>query len=328
MRRRAFTLIELLVVVTIIGILAAVVLGAVHRAKETARGEATRATIAKIHRVIADVWVGYRTRRVPIAPTSRLQRLPQFHVNGDINLPLVPDFPQQIRRLQTNARRELMRLELPDRWSDVLTPPLILIPPISAQYWGSGARATYEARRRTALQRGATEGQVELWASAELLYLIVAYHRQEGVRFHDSEISDIDQDGLREFSDGWGRPIVWRRWPAGFLPDLEVRDTFQNRGTPPDDDPEQLTGDGWQVMPLIFSAGPDGLYDINRGTEAGGTYAYRLDAGGNLNPCQADLHDPPLLIGQPADSAGPHGEPANGVLNHHDNIHNHDITPK
>ncbi len=151
----------------------------------------------------------------------------------------------------------------------------------------------------------------------------MAYHRPANVRFRTNESGDKDGDGLKEFWDAWGQPIYWRRWPAGFLPDQEARDTLQDRKTPPSDDPERLAGDGWQTYPLIFSAGPDGLYDINVGTEAGGVYHYRLDADGNLNPCQMDLHQPPLLIGQPDDSTGPYGEPPNGRLDHHDNIHNH-----
>jgi prepilin-type N-terminal cleavage/methylation domain-containing protein len=316
--RRAFTLVELLVTITIILILAGVSWGVLYRARETARVAQTKATVAKIHRVVTKLWEEYRIRRLPVESDAvrQLAEQSRWEPGGT---------PAEYARIVINIRRDLIRMEMPDRWSDVTGPPLILLPPVVSPTWGCGRRATYDARRRMALARGATQAQISTQASAELLFLIVGYGNTDAVRFHDWETGDKDGDGLREFHDAWGNPILWRRWPAGFLPDLEARDTVQRRDNPPAYDSRQLAGDGWQVYPLIFSAGPDGLYDINRGTEAGGTYAYRLDADGNLNPCQEDLHQPPLLIGQPSDSTGPLGEPANGVLDHHDNIHNHSL---
>ena len=52
MRRRAFTLVELLVTITIISILAGMILGALHAARNSAREAATKATIAKLNTII------------------------------------------------------------------------------------------------------------------------------------------------------------------------------------------------------------------------------------------------------------------------------------
>jgi hypothetical protein len=38
--------------------------------------------------------------------------------------------------------------------------------------------------------------------------------------FRADEIGDIDKDGAMEFWDGWGRPILFLRWPASFASPL------------------------------------------------------------------------------------------------------------
>ena len=105
MKRRAFTLLELLVTVTIICILAGIAWGGFHAAMERTRAEATLRTIEKIDLVIQELRDGYETRRVPARPPSG----------------------EPPRQWLYNARRDLMRMEMPDRWSDVLNGPLVLI---------------------------------------------------------------------------------------------------------------------------------------------------------------------------------------------------------
>ncbi|MGO8744779.1 MAG: type II secretion system protein, partial [Thermoguttaceae bacterium] len=71
-----FTLVELLVVITIILILAGITLGALQAARQAARAAKTRATILKIHNIVMKKYQSYNTRRVPIivpqgtAPTT------------------------------------------------------------------------------------------------------------------------------------------------------------------------------------------------------------------------------------------------------------------
>ena len=54
-------------------------------------------------------------------------------------------------------------------------------------------------------------------AAAECLYMIVMSIPGAAEQFHASEIGDVDNDGLPEFIDAWGRPIRFLRWPAGFI---------------------------------------------------------------------------------------------------------------
>ena len=104
--------------------------------------------------------------------------------------------------------------------------------------------------------------------------------------FSDSDIGDVDNDGMPEILDGWGNPIRFLRWPAAFpsplhpsrhdpatpasnrrqrsiTPDVQVASDFQ--------DPFDLANAHWQqrltapsfrIVPLIVSAGPDGEFGI------------------------------------------------------------------
>ena len=109
--RRAVTLIELLLVITIIATLSAVFLGASRSAMEHASAARTKTTIAKIHGLLMDRLATYTTRRVDIYQK----------VLDTIDTRFLDD--QDRRRARADARliatRELMKFEMPDRWSDV-----------------------------------------------------------------------------------------------------------------------------------------------------------------------------------------------------------------
>lgn len=98
--RRGFTLVEMLITITIIGILAGGVLAALQSARETAKVAKTKSTITKLHYIIMARYDSYRTRRVPIEIPS--DTAPQFAAFDRLN-----------------ALHDLMRMEMPDRWSDV-----------------------------------------------------------------------------------------------------------------------------------------------------------------------------------------------------------------
>jgi len=111
---------------------------------------------------------------------------------------------------------------------------------------------------------------------AECLYLIVS-SIQDGdtnalTYFRESEIGDVDGDGMPEILDGWGNPIRFFRWAPGYLTysDIQIRDSdvapdafdplkVDPRWTASDGDP---TNDPYMLYPLIISAGRDGIFDI------------------------------------------------------------------
>jgi hypothetical protein len=101
--------------------------------------------------------------------------------------------------------------------------------------------------------------------------------------FRDDEQGDRDKDNALEFWDGWGRPIDFIRWPAGFSSIVQP----QNASTNPDPfDPLRVSGTvnfpglnqrDYALIPLIYSPGPDEAtntedplsgdgYGINSGT--------------------------------------------------------------
>jgi hypothetical protein len=150
------------------------------------------------------------------------------------------------------ALRELMRMELPERKTDLDAIPSITNPgtatattPLQFQYVDtSGVTKAWPAtgslsmsppalwhafRRRAGYARfnptaSATWNAPATWTDnnqySECLYLIVAntmYGEDSALKFfRDSEIGDVDGDGMKEILDAWGRPIYFLRWAPGF----------------------------------------------------------------------------------------------------------------
>ena len=143
--------------------------------------------------------------------------------------------------------------------------------------------------------------------------------------FSEGEVGDTDGDGLPEFLDGWGRPIRYILWPAGFFrsdsceTDLQVS-VNKNDSTFVHDpfDSANIEPGTPALYPLIYSAGPDAIYDINRGTTQGGeqnTFNYSSP----LNPMTKDGDN--RYIGQPWNDT----DGNRNVLHHFDNITNHSM---
>jgi prepilin-type N-terminal cleavage/methylation domain-containing protein len=288
-----FTLVELLVVITIIGILAAVVLGALNSAQHTAREAKTKALITKLDHVIMQRYNSYLTRRVPINTSGMA--------------------PKAAAGQRLDAVRDLMRMEMPERWNDVYcearsedgdsqpagTP---LVPyPFS---WGGIQRPALSELYLALYNANPPSPD---FGPAECLYLIVtAAGADAREQFNQNEIGDVDEDGLPEFIDGWGRPIMFLRWAPGFTPfsAIQVDDTATDDEHHDPFDTHKLELGAYHLIPLIYSGGPDKQYDL----DVNGNYKFKGDpyASG---------------AGTPAD------DPAtgDGYLNHDDNIHNHYI---
>lgn len=237
---RGFTLVELLVVMSIIALLSTVVLVALSGAQERARESSTRAQIAKIDAVLAAHWEGYQTRRVPINPQSG-ETIPQARLA---------------------ALRELIRMELPDRISDVNETPVRL----SAR---PALNRAYKLRADSNGFWGVLSNNGNLsYQGAECLYLILQNIRVDGgsaiEMFHPREIGDVDNDQMPEILDGWGRPIEFVRWAPGFRSPVQTGQTGPGLD-PFDPNDAYSTGSSMLLYPLIYSAGPDGQYEINFG---------------------------------------------------------------
>lgn len=275
-RGSGFTLTELLVAVAIIGMLAGMALGVYSAVREQARVARTRATVAKIHRLLMERYESFLTRRVPVSAVG------------------LPPRVAALERLL--AIRELMRVEMPQSFRDM----------IAAAPVHSPLQEAY--RRRYSQMRPSPENQ-----SAECLFLILTTGPDSARdQFADYEIGDTDGDGWPEFIDGWGRPIRFLRWaPCLIDSDIQPR-VVDATGTFNVDlaieavkhnydpfDPWKvdysLAREGepnypprsWYLIPIVYSAGADGEYgirDIEYVYASEGSQAVELNWTGPSNP--------------------------------------------
>jgi prepilin-type N-terminal cleavage/methylation domain-containing protein len=334
-----FTLIELLVTVAIIATLSSLVMSGLLVARESQRRAKTTSTIRKLSEIILPYYENYETRR-PSLPS--LSSMPG-------------DRYRDIRRI---ALRRLMTLELPERPLDVPLTPTNPNQRFGNLVWEGQALSEVPpaARRYRAIMSAAQAGDVD---SAELLHMVVMRGpvADPGViaHFRPDEMGDIDNDRLPEFLDGWNRPIRFLRWPVGFA------SAFQPINGDLADIDDTVSEKGHRLVPLIYSAGPDGFYDIEQlpalNYFAGiyDPFKYVLAPSGNL-PAQGVMNSlqPSGVRGEvvlePVNNAGrttfrahrrgPDSLPltvfqcvgserdidGDGVIGSSDNIHNHDLT--
>lgn len=346
--RRGFTLTELMIVIAIMAILAGLGLSAMNGATNLAREHRTGAQIAKIDQLIMERYEGFRTRAVPvkILPPNDPNRVSIYYTSQ-------PGRDNTLLRLL--ALRALMRMELPDRRTDVVNfttnPPTPEIPGYAT--YGSStidlskfmqAAALQKSYYRTAVRAvGGIPANLTKWTvqneGAECLYLILTTMRDGDKAaldyFDGSEIGDTDEDGMKEVLDGWGTPIEFLRWAPGYLPtSVPPVATMQNASAlaaPDPFDPAKVdlrwnpttpAIGPYALFPLIFSAGPDKKYDIVSQVTAAGVafrYAYPPASPPALPNDPYYAPSGSLMVGTPGDIDG------DGFLGFMDNITNHAI---
>ena len=262
MQRSAFSLVELMVTMVIVAILAALALAGLAGVRQRAKIDKTRSTIRKLNEIILPHYESYLGRRVPLSGTFP----GAIWYSGSASFGDSSSIPSAsgARHAAVNrlwGLRLAMTLEMPDQWSDVA--PLTKIPK-----WA----VTAPVRRYASFQTSVSGSNRDRYQSAECLAMIVTrggFNRNAVETFRADEIGDIDRDGAPEFHDGWGRPIAFIRWPAGFASPWQVRDVTANpdpfdpltvSGTvlfSPDAKPPISPQADYGVIPLIFSPGPD-----------------------------------------------------------------------
>lgn len=342
MTRRAFTLMELLIVITVIAILAGLVVSGLIGAYEQARASRTRAIVSKLDTLIMERWEGYRTRPVSARATAGMMAVDEQYTDSNANRrydsgePFIDKdgdgvYDYGAARLRLYALRELMRVELPERISDLCTPAeladlaadndLDVIDTANVRMIsGQPVPAVAKSMKRLAARPGGA------WTNdhqgAECLYLIVSMCKDGDKSaidyFTPDEIGDIDGDLRKEILDGWGRPIEFLRWCPGYTHQQQAM-TLQSEDIRAHDpfDPLKVDGDhAFELRPLIYSAGPDGAYDVailTAGPTAGSAFAYWM-----LTPA-----NDPYYLASPALSGTPFDSNANGEEEWADNITNH-----
>ena len=350
-RRHGFTLFELMVSIVIMAILASTILFALWGVTEQAKGDRTRSQIARLHTLLVPRWEAYKTRRVQLT-SNGLQAASQPPAG-------LPD-GRFIPRARLLALRELMRMELPDRKSDLVSAANST--PMN-RFNQSLPRLTRTYVRRADAAVRARHGNGADWQDdntwtlqfqgAECLYLIISSLKEgdeTGLEFFtENEVGDVDNDGMREILDGWGRPIGFLRWAPGYLADWSLGNNVAFAlppGTPsaatpqvaddtesPDAfDPLKVAinwanadklhfPNPYALVPLVYSAGPDGSYDIATDYAApNGPLVYATIFN---NPYFVDSsYDPPNNVDLPPIGT-PVDEDGDGQINSADNITNH-----
>jgi prepilin-type N-terminal cleavage/methylation domain-containing protein len=264
-RPAGMTLVELLVSLVIVSILATLSMAGLSTARTAARKAKTQATIRKISEIILPYYEQYETRRPTIGNSSAIATLP----NGRTYL---TDAKQ-------TAIRRLMTLELPERLSDVAEVAASwMATPSETFSWryapGPTGLAIFSDRPPSARRYSALIAPIAASyqvTSADLLHLIITRGPVADpditAHFRDDEVRDTNGNGLPEFVDGWNNPIQFRRWPIGFDSPMQPIDGNQRSIDP------LVSNNGHRLVPLVFSAGPDGVADIASNV-TGGDVAY------------------------------------------------------
>jgi len=228
-------------------IMAGLGVSAMNGATNMAREHRAATMLDKIDQLVMERYEGYRTRTVPIKIPAAIYQ----SANGSRIAAIV----------RLNALRDLMRMELPDRKSDVMDPPCDCLPDFGGPPVLLGLTAQPSLQRayqRIAMRETNTTTLLTLagvWTEqhqgSECLYLILSTFRDGDKAaldyFDATEIGDADGDGMKEILDGWGTPIEFIRWPAGYAENVGPDGAWGRANV--DDDGDNVTDNiseaGW-----------------------------------------------------------------------------------
>lgn len=195
-KRSGFTIVELMMVVGILLFLIATSAVLVRNIGNKAREKATMATIVKVNGLVQDRVEAMRKA----LDSSKNQKYIESLINQKYTY-YVKTYNGKYRGIprpvmEILVRKDLFRQNLP-------------------QY-------AIENPDTADLIDGQRNGSPNVNAdlSAEFLYFILTNSDIYGVppvgedAFSATEVADTDGDGLREFVDGWGRPLRFYRWPT------------------------------------------------------------------------------------------------------------------
>lgn len=257
--KNAFTLVEVLVVIVILSIMGAMVTTAVSGVTTTAKRSRTKTIISIVDSVLAEHYANLKYRQLPV-------EIPDLFIpSGNANEVGYEVLASEAARVRLMMIRDLQRMEIPDRLSDITTAPSqmyaatnqVLIDNsgtvintrdqknqrniMSVSWYSPNATflnggdnipsrlAAYRNRMPTGLTLNSPEALAN--QGAECLYLIMATSFVGGSPALEAipaaNVGDTDNDGLKEILDGWGNPLGFIRWPVGYFdPELSIDKTI------------------------------------------------------------------------------------------------------
>jgi len=269
--RLGFTLIEMLVVVGLIGLLATILLMAARGQITSARRAATLTTLTKISAELDNRYKALKTHWDGLREDQRAQNYKNYRDPDSGRIPEVA---------RTLAWKDLCRSNIPQRFSEI-----------------------YQSDGVTQLVGDAVPNGTE---SAEVLFYLITgeeipnsgtppvklqipgYSSIGADAFSTADMADTDQDGRREFIDGWGQPLRFYRWPtrlitsgnAGLL--IRSLPSLTDLNSDPDDPLFPRSKDDWAQFAtceskwhtpnvwhtrLVVSAGADGILGLYEPTD-------------------------------------------------------------
>lgn len=361
MMRRGFTLVELLIVITIITIIAGMSMAALLSAAEEGRRARAKSQIAKIDQLISEKWNAYRFRQLPVRIPAGVNYIQTVNGKDTVfTAPFQPGFAARVRLdVMRELQRLELPDRLADVYDAPVAPAMAVQDPFYLSKGGQPIPPQALPSSTRAYQRyfnGTQASTNANYEQAECLYAIISQIR-DGEKsalefFSNSEIGDADGDLAYEILDPWGQPIMFLRWAPGYLsatasdvtpgalippapqpevvvstfqrPDGRVKaDAFDPLKADPRWQPSDASGfKPFQLRPLIFSSGPDKVYDIycddvpassggspihyNATNPTADPYVVKIAAGNNI------------WVGTPTDYSG-------DGLQHGDNITNHGL---
>ncbi len=233
-----FTLVEILVVIVILGVMGGMVVSAVSGVTSSARHARTKNIVAVIDSVIQEQYDSYKYRPLAVEVPDLFKATGTNALKSDeIGREVLAREAMRVRLMMV---RDLQRMELPERFSDFLNPPVDILAacnpvkidgttgvitgtrqdPTSRAPLPVSWRGPDNPKRQIYNNRYVSTATVE-HQSAECLYLIMATSFVGGTPAIDaiptSNIGDTDNDGMPEILDGWGRPLGFVRWPVGYF---------------------------------------------------------------------------------------------------------------